>query len=508
MCYIQHFFTLILISLILTGCADSVIPYLKVEDIKIEEELITLQFSEIPNQELFIDAFAFSKDTESISGKCSFNGRIAFFKPIEKIESGHNYIVEVSNTLEDIYGHSLEYEYVHKHSTKTDNNPPSIISISPENESVTKNGDIAPCIVFSETVDRQSLIDALSVSPSVEYFLMWGTEDKSVSIHFESNLAKNTVYTIKISTSLSDLQYNKLLNDFNSHFTYFSPDDDEKDFCYTLYSQEGEKKELSQTEINKLSSKTSFLMDFTNSVSVDSLSSYISMYPSLNFTFYPDWVNSNSLKFELKEKPIWNYQYRLTVKKGISDEFNQQIEEDKYYDIIFSNEEERPVEFLKAFFLASPDKITLDDKWFTITCDTVYSDLNIPVENPSSPSPSEDNEKKLQLYSIFRISEKASTLNIPSIVKNSKISATNACLGIIIDNCRLYTNSEISSSPIYNLAKFTEKDEGWNLVAVCFDLTVTIENSTGLIKFTYNKDIEDDLGNTMTETVVLPYNKT
>ena len=67
MCYIQHFFTLILISLILTGCADSVIPYLKVEDIKIEEELITLQFSEIPNQELFIDAFAFSKDTESIS---------------------------------------------------------------------------------------------------------------------------------------------------------------------------------------------------------------------------------------------------------------------------------------------------------------------------------------------------------------------------------------------------------------------------------------------------------
>ena len=85
---------------------------------------------------------------------------------------------------------------------------------------------------------------------------------------------------------------------------------------------------------------------------------------------------------------------------------------------------------------------------------------------------------------------------------------TTLAQSILSDNCILFTNSQIPNTPIYELADFTEKDQGWNLVAVCLDLTVTIENTAGFIKFSFNKDIEDNLGNTMTETLVLSYNKT
>lgn len=47
--YIQNIFRIILISMIFMSCTESVIPYLQVEDIKFEEELIVLTFSEIPN---------------------------------------------------------------------------------------------------------------------------------------------------------------------------------------------------------------------------------------------------------------------------------------------------------------------------------------------------------------------------------------------------------------------------------------------------------------------------
>lgn len=490
------------------SCTESVIPYLQVEDIKFEEELIVLTFSEIPNQESMIDSFSFSKDNEFISGKLSFSEKKVYFNPFKKIDFGHNYVVEISNSMEDIHGHNLEYNFIYKYTTKTDNTPPCILSISPKNESFIKDTNLHPLICFSETVDRQSFIDSFSISPSIDYFFTWGKNDKSVNINFKSELTKNTVYEFKISSNLTDLQYNKLLNEFKSNFIYFSPDETEANFDYKLYSQKTKKVELSQTEINKLSSNTSFVIDFTNKVSVDSISSYINFYPDLDFNFYPDWINSNSVRFELNELPNWNKLYKITIKKGIYDEFRQQIDEDRYYDIIFSNEDERPVEFLKAFFLADPENAKLDNQWFTITSDNIYSDLNIPVQNSSSENQEENSEKKLKLFSIFRISSDASTLKIPSVVKNIKLSTTNACANIITDNCILFTNSQIPNTPIYELADFTEKDQGWNLVAVCLDLTVTIENTAGFIKFSFNKDIEDNLGNTMTETLVLSYNKT
>lgn len=505
MCYIKNLLRIILFLCLFISCSESVIPYLKVKDIEISEDIIKLTFSEIPNQNSAIDAFTFFEDNDSVSGTFSFEGNSLYFMPFKKIEIGHNYIIELSSNLEDIYGHSLEFDYVYKFTTKTDTTPPVIVAISPENESFVTDASVTPLITFSESVDRQSFTNAFSISPNVGYFLTWGAEDKTVHINFEKELTKNTVYTIKVSNSLMDLQYNNLVNDFSTNFTYFPPTESEKNFNYTLY---GNQIELLQKQMNELSYTTSFSINFTNAVSVDAISSYISIYPDLEFIYYPDWVNKKSVRFEISKKPLWNQPYKLTVKKGIYDEFNQQIETERDYTLIFKQESERPVEFLKAFFLSSPEQTDINKKWFTITCDNIYSDLNIPIENSSSDSQSETNEKKLKLYSVFRISDNASMLKIPSVLKNIKISTTNSCASIIIDNCAIYKNSELSTTPIYDLSDFTEKDKGWNLIAVCFDLTVTIQKASGMIKFTYNKDIEDNIGNTMTDEKVLSYNKT
>lgn len=497
------FFIFLIIS-----CDNSIIPYLQVEEVVIKTDKVDIRLSSVPNQNKFMNAFSFYEDDTQIEGSFDFNDVNISFFPNTMVTEGHNYNVEITTELEDITGHSLQYNYFLSKSTKTEDIPPYILSTFPINETKVSDAALVPQITFSESVNRQSFQESFSISPNISYILEWNDDSTSVSIILNKELSKNTTYTLKVGTELKDMQNNSLLNEFKSNFHFYTPDAIEKSFDFNLYYFDPDINLLNEKATTVLSSDVIFKLEFDNIVSEDTISSYVSSYPPLKFSFTPDWKTSKSVTFNLIEKPEWNKEYLITIKKNITDEYNHAIEESKYYHIIFSKEQDKPVEYLKAFFLQKAGEENNSNYWFPVFRNNIYSSLNIPVESDVNQNQSEYNEKKLKLYVAFSISNEATGLNIPSVLKGVKISSTNSCASFMIDNCTFLSQSDYENSPIANF-QLSEVDYSQHkLAVVLFDLTVRIYNAEGMIRFSFNEDISDNLGNSMKESLVYSYNKT
>ncbi len=501
---------LIILSVVLIfifiSCANQVIPYITVTDVSYKENFIKVSLSSEPNENKCLEAFSFYKDDIEIKGSFKFSEKVFYFYPTEKIDAKHDYTVEISTELEDTKGHSLEHPYIYKFSIKEENIPPHILSVTPENESEVTSLSFSPKIVFSEPVNKKSFAEAFSITPSIPFFCIWGVDDSSVEIVFEKNLSKNTTYTITINTSLVDTQNNCMRADYKSNFIYCPKT--QYPFSYKVFLIDENESEIDSSLTIEASNNAAFRIDFSNEVSIDTISSYISIYPELRVSYIPDWKTSKSLTISLSETPEWNTPYTLTINGGLSDVYSQKVPDKQTYNIIFSKEKNRPVEFIKGYFLTE-EGATTENKFFPIDYSNVYNFLNIPVEYTGSQpvGQSEYVTKNLNLYCIFRISKEAQGLDIPSVLSGIKINPTNSCLSVIIEKCHFYTSAEYEASPIGSF-QFTQEDTSeWNLAVICLDLTVQVYRAEGLIRFTFNDSIMDNLGNKMKEELLFSYNK-
>jgi len=110
----------------------------------------------------------------------------------------------------DLVGNNKSVDYIFN----IDNSPPKVISTSPKNnaENVALNSSII--IKFNDVMDKDSVKNALSISPFINVTLSWSVDNLSLKITPLSNLSNETIYTIIISTSAKDIAGNGLENDF------------------------------------------------------------------------------------------------------------------------------------------------------------------------------------------------------------------------------------------------------------------------------------------------------
>ena len=84
--------------------------------------------------------------------------------------------------------------------------PPRIVESYPNDKTLNYN-DNTISINFSEWVDRNGVMQAISISPSIEYSLHWS--GKRLNIRFSQPLKPNTTYAFLLGTDYSDLKSNK-----------------------------------------------------------------------------------------------------------------------------------------------------------------------------------------------------------------------------------------------------------------------------------------------------------
>ncbi len=110
----------------------------------------------------------------------------------------------------DSIGNNKSVSYV----INIDNSPPKVIYTSPKNND--EDVAVASIIIikFNELMDIESVINALSISPIINFNLSWSLDNQSIRITPISSLANDTIYTIVISTSAKDIAGNGLENNF------------------------------------------------------------------------------------------------------------------------------------------------------------------------------------------------------------------------------------------------------------------------------------------------------
>lgn len=137
------------------------------------------------------------------------------FDPDPRLRWDQKYTVTINDTAYDTYGNRIDQKHTFTFSTPFEN--PSVSLVYPEKDSINVNVLSNIEVTFSEDMDRTSVYNAFSISPSHQGVFSW--DDLKLVFDPNTELEDNTVYTVTISTAAKDLVENPLKADYSFSFT-------------------------------------------------------------------------------------------------------------------------------------------------------------------------------------------------------------------------------------------------------------------------------------------------
>jgi len=482
----RHIYSALSICLffsVILSCGDWLLPPLEIVSISTEGNIM-VAFSTQPSNESIKKAFSMTEDGQSVSGHFIFNDKTVIFAPINGLRPNCAYYITITTMAEDMKGNSLTRDFEYTFFTKQNIDAPYILNIDPENES---NLTVSPdkiSLVFSKPIDTISFEKALSITPTVTYVFEWNTEDTSVDIIPIKPLSEGTRYTLTVNTALTDKFKNTLLTSFISTFLYGN-DKNPPIISIGWETPDSVSGALISEAINKdIPSDSELIIEFDKRVIIDSIAGLIEINPSVSITVTPDLIEKNSARVKLNQKPEWNKNYTLKMKKGITDIFGNKTETDFLYPIIFNAEKHRPVTFAGGALNNNSDYVLINSStdYSSLTLDVTYFD------------PSGHTEKSTELYYAFRISAEADSISLVSAMQAISISTRNACAYISIRTMNILTAADAEFNDIYAL--FNDNSDG-KLCIVKMGIDIENTDNRGYIIFSVHNNIEDTLGNSM-----------
>jgi hypothetical protein len=115
-----------------------------------------------------------------------------------------------------------------------DSAKPKIVSTEPKNKEDGVPTGRSIKIKFSERMDDFSLLNALSISPRINYTPKMSLDNLTLVLELYSDLENLTEYTVVINSSAMDLAGNQLSKDYSFSFKTGPKDDDQMDLLVLL----------------------------------------------------------------------------------------------------------------------------------------------------------------------------------------------------------------------------------------------------------------------------------
>jgi len=491
------------------SCGNLFFPPLEIESVSIKEgyvnvadiEHIEVVFSKEPEIRSIEQAFSLTENGALVQGSFVFNGRNMKFRPLMKLNENKDFVLKITTDAEDTSGISLENDFVLYFTSKKKHDSPEVVSISPENQSVTENEPEAIEIVFSKAIDKDSFVNALSITPGFDYLLDWTDDWTKARIIPQKNLVKSQRYTVTINTNLADLHGNNLENSFTSTFLYGS-DLTAPDFKIYI-NEKNTSYELSTCSINdNITTQPKITIEFDKKVSLNTISGFVSVSPEVQFKISPDNESGRRVEMSWTNKLQWNTAYRITIREGIKDLFGNKCGQ-KEFVILTNNEASRPVQFEKAYFDLDESKTELKERYFTMDSTNSYSTMIFPALSYELGV-----AVSTYMYIIVGISREASAISLPSAMQAFRISAGNSCASFSIKNIEAAGINDALFNDIRALltADNLAGRADIKIYGIKFKIEVTMKDAPGLINFSVSSVLSDDLGNTMEDWLGV-YNK-
>lgn len=491
------------ISLLFVSCESNFLPELDIINCYYDAEKITVEFSRAPNSISVQNSFSLTEDKIEVSGIYIFTGSTVLFYPNNGIRENYDYVFTIANNCEDKNGISIKDKYVNSFTTRKELNPPEILSISPADNGKLSIDDNYMEIFFSEPIDKNSFKSALSIIPSFNYILEFNDNNDAVKIIPTDKLQVNTDYKITISRTLMDTSRNFILDDFLFSF-YVNKNFENPTLSATIINSNNYSKSIKNNEkIDHIPLNSEVLISFSTEMNLTSLSSCISLTPSLPFTLTKDELNSKWCKISFS-KITWGSEYTLNISKKLSDKFSNNISHDITYRFEFNSDSDKPPEFIEGYIQTGiwTDGTISKDDYKLISKDTNYEYI---IYDPTYFLDNKD--VNADLYLVFSSSKESAGINIYSLMDKFSISVSNSNSTYVIKKISKLGSTTLDTYPIKEMCTSNVKDTGLIISVFKYELEISNSTKNGIISFQIDSGIKDNLGNESVDTYIYKYNK-
>ena len=481
------------------SCSDDFFKDFTVERSFLADGTVVAQFSADVDAASAKQNFCLIQDEAQVDGQVIVMGGLLTFVPNVNIGEDHCYKIQIFSGAMDTKGNALERDYCNTIWTKSDFTPPEILGVKAAGNELE--------LVFSESVDKKSFFENLSIEPQKEFTAAWTDEDKRVKLAFASSLEEKKLHSIQIKSGLKDRHNNFLKKDFYWSWTSdgdaLAPD---FDFyaCKTGESQAGKVEgRLEGADFDR-----EIELRFTKEIDSESLASSVETEPKLPFSVVPvlgeNGKHCKNAKIKFEKRPKWNESAVLKVKDKIPDRDGRNARE-KSIELVNNAEEKRPP---KLEFVA----IKILDDFKVASKENNFVSVTFPLtEYP------EGVEKELPAYFVYSISENSECVSRLDAMAATSVRC-NSCANIILQSMESVKRENFSEcADFWSDSKVQERLQalaGQNKKLALIKCGASFKNrlqnekpASGLIEFCVSQELCDDRKNFMEEKELVSFNK-
>ena len=170
-------------------------------------------------------SFTLKQGSTTVAGSVAYSGTMATFTPSSALAANTVYTGTITTGVKDVAGNMLASNFTWTFTTAAattgDVIPPTVLSVTPANNTTNVATSVHPAVTFSEAMNSTTINTtsftlkqgSTTVAGSVAYSGTMATFTPS------SALAANTVYTGTITTGVKDVAGNMLASNFTWTFT-------------------------------------------------------------------------------------------------------------------------------------------------------------------------------------------------------------------------------------------------------------------------------------------------
>ncbi len=291
------------------------------------DRTIVLEFSSSVNKQDVEESFNVSNSQSSVEGSFNWRNSKSFeFIPDDPMEAKGRYVILLPRSVRDEDGNVMSQDFISEFYIGDDFTAPSVtISVPPFSSSAVTGISVSQNLIinFSKTMDKASVEENFSVSPSISGYFLWGESvpglsDSQLTYVLLENMDYGKLYTMKISSDAEDINGNKPGVDYIVNFITgddFTPPDftgffDPLDISPDPYWDEAALNEGKSRDIQ-------IAMRFNEAMDRISVEDSFSVTPSVSGTF--KWNDDMNVVFIPTEKLDCEKTYFVKLDKNAKD---------------------------------------------------------------------------------------------------------------------------------------------------------------------------------------------
>lgn len=160
-----------------------------------------------------------SSDMGAMRGDYSWNGNTLYFTPIAPWTAGIRYTASFLGTARSADGRELRVEHFVSFYAINKNDPPMLLSHSPENGASIKTGETVFEFVFSREMDKLTTESAITIEGIGSKTFEWSNDERTIRIIADKSLSPWLSYRWNIKESAKSKSGVPLAKTYSGYFT-------------------------------------------------------------------------------------------------------------------------------------------------------------------------------------------------------------------------------------------------------------------------------------------------